>query len=93
MLPIIRQLHDAEGDRARARLLLAMPDVVVLKYAKTIALACETARFQGGSEFVLRRVTAMRATRTAEGLLPAHIADDFELFRTAFAAFAHGGRR
>ncbi len=90
MLPIIRQLHDADGDAARARVLLAMPDVLILKYARTLAEACEKSRFHGGAEFVLRRVTAMRATRTAEGLLPAHLADDFEQFRAAFAAFARG---
>lgn len=93
MLPIIRQMHNADGDAARARVLLAMPDVLVLKYAGTLAKACEKARFHGGAEFILRRVTAMRATRTAEGLLPAHIADDFEQFRAAFVAFANGGAR
>lgn len=91
MLPIIRQLHDADGDQARARVLLAMPDAVLLKYAGTISDACTRAMFQAGAEFVLRRAVIMKAVRGRDGLLPAPIADDFEQFRAAMAAFAAGG--
>ena len=90
MLPIIRQLHDADGDQARATVLLAMPDTVLLKYAATAVEACRRAQFEGGAEFVLRRVTAMRAVRGRDGLLPRHIAEEFDEFRNAFAAFANG---
>lgn len=91
MTPLIRQLHDADGDRARARILLAMPDTLTLKYAAVLVAACERARFAGGGEFVRRRLAIMRAVRDDDGLLPAHIAEDFEGFRRAFAAFAKGG--
>lgn len=90
MIPIIRQLHDADGDRARARVLLAMPDSVMLKFAGTVAEACRRAGFEGGSEYVIRRVALMLATRDREGSIPAPLADDFETFRIAFAAFANG---
>jgi len=90
MLPLIRQLHDADGDRARAKLLLAMPDAIVLKYSAVLSAACEAARFAAGGEFISRRVAAMRAVRNADGDLPAHIAEDFGDFRRAFAAFAKG---
>lgn len=90
LIPIIRQLHEAEGDRARARLLLAMPDVVLLKHAGTIGEACQRCAFQGGGEYVLRRVALMRAVRCGDGLLPAALDRDFNEFRTAFAAFASG---
>lgn len=90
MLPIIRQLHDADGDQARAIVLLAMPDTVLLKYASTVAETCKRAQFEGGAEYVLRRVVAMRAVRGRDGLLPRHIAEEFEEFRNAFAAFANG---
>lgn len=91
MIPIIRQLHDADGDQARARVLLSMSDAILLKYAGTIGAACQRAQFEPGAEYVLRRVVAMRATRGADGLLPAPIALDFEEFRMAFASFAQGG--
>ncbi len=90
MLPIIRQLHDADGDQARAIVLLAMPDTVLLKYAATAVEACRRAQFEGGAEFVLRRVVAMRAVRGRDGLLPRHIAEEFDDFRNAFVAFANG---
>jgi hypothetical protein len=91
MIPIIRQLHDADGDQARARVLLSMSDAILLKYAGTIGGACERVQFSAGAEYVLRRVVIMRATRGADGLLPAPIAGDFEEFRVAFASFARGG--
>lgn len=91
MIPIIRQLHDADGDQARARVLLAMSDAILLKYAGTIGEACERVQFAPGAEYVLRRVTVMKAVRDADGLLPAPIAADFTTFRMAFATFSRGG--
>lgn len=91
MIPIIRQLHDADGDRARAAILLAMPDSMMLKYAGTIGDACRRAGFPAGEEYVLRRVAAMRAVRGADGSLPPPLARDFDDFRGALAAFARGG--
>jgi hypothetical protein len=38
---------------------------------------------------VLRRVTLMRAVRSRDGLLPKPLADDFDEYRTALAAFAN----
>lgn len=90
MIPIIRQLHDADGDAARARVLLAMPDNIIMKYTATIADACEKAKFHAGAEFVLRRAVIMKAVRGKDGLLPQPIADDFDQFRVAMATFASG---
>lgn len=90
MTPIIRQLHCADGDQARARVLLTMPDTILLKYAGTIGDACRRAGFEAGCEYVLRRVTRMRAVRGKDGLLPPVLADDFSDFRQAFATFANG---
>lgn len=90
MIPIIRQLHDADGDRARARILLVMPDNILLKYAGTVFDACQRAGFQAGGEFVLRRIALMRAVRGKDGLIPPPLARDFEEFRLAFAEFANG---
>lgn len=90
MIPILRQLHDADGDQARALLLLAMPDTILLKYAGAIGDACRRAGFEAGCEYALRRVTLMRATRGKDGLIPPPLADEFGDFRTVFATFANG---
>lgn len=90
MIPIIRQLHAADGDQARARVLLAMPDTILLKYCGAIGEACRRAGFEAGCEFVLRRVTLMRATRGKDGLIPPPLAADFDDFRQALATFAQG---
>ncbi|MBN9242448.1 MAG: hypothetical protein J0I98_06620 [Mesorhizobium sp.] len=93
MIPIIRQLHDADGDRARACVLLVMPDSILLKFAGTIGEACQRAGFQAGAEYVLRRVTLMRATRDRQGMIPGALVLDFDTYREAFAAFANGEGR
>lgn len=90
MIPIIRQFHDANGDRARARILLVMPDSLLMRFAGTIGDACQRASFHAGAEYVLRRVTLMRATRDRQGRIPVVLEDDFDSYRTAFAAFANG---
>ena len=90
MLPLIRQLHDADGDRARARLLLAMPDTMLLKFAGTVDGACRRAGFDAGCQYVHFRIGIMRAVRGADGLPPAEMLQDFETFRAAFARFANG---
>ncbi|KQZ81889.1 hypothetical protein ASD64_09035 [Mesorhizobium sp. Root157] len=91
MIPIIRQLHDADGDQARARVLLAMPDAILFKYAGTLGDACQRAQFAAGAEFVHRRIVIMKAVRGPDGLLPEPIRDDFEEYRAALASFAQGG--
>jgi len=90
MTPLIRQLHDADGDRARAGILLAMPDTLVLKYSAVLADACARAQFSAGADFVGLRIGAMRAVRGDDGNLPPHIAEDLDNFRRALAAFAAG---
>lgn len=90
MIPIIRQLHDADGDQARARVLLTMPDTIMLKFAGEVGEACRRAGFEAGCQYVLRRVTLMRAVRGKDGLLPPPLDADFQEFRQAFATFANG---
>lgn len=88
MLPIIRQMHDADGDRERAKILLACPDLILLKFAGVLDEACQRARFAQGSEYLLSRIATMRAVRGADGLLPADRAADFDAIREKFARFA-----
>lgn len=90
MIPIIRQLHDADGDRERASVLLSMPDKILLKYSGTISQACLRAGFQAGAEFVVRRAVLMGAVRDRRGHIPQPLANEFDTFREALADFATG---
>lgn len=92
-LPIIQQLIDADGDRARADLLLRMPDSVVYHYADDVGDVCRQTRFDVGLQYVECRRALMLATRGADGLLPAAAVAAFEDFRLALFAFAGGGGR
>ncbi|MGE0425289.1 MAG: hypothetical protein AB7O88_23725 [Reyranellaceae bacterium] len=87
MLPILRQLHDAPDDRARARLLLATPDAVMAKYRPVFEAACRRASFDLGLEFIQWRRAAWHAVRGPDGHF---LKPDFDQVRIAFAAFARG---
>ncbi|MER9164380.1 hypothetical protein [Mesorhizobium sp. M0715] len=88
MLPILRQLHDADGDRARADTLLRMPDSVILKFHRVIDTACRRAGFEAGWNFVALRVSLGLAVRDGAGLPPSDLAASVELFRVGLAEFA-----
>lgn len=90
MLPILRQLHDADGDRVRAGVLLRMPDSVMLKYHDVIDAACRRAGFEPGSKFLAVRVSLSLAVRSDAGLPPAELAIMAEEFRLGMAEFAAG---
>lgn len=90
MIPIIRQMHDADGARARADILLRCPDAILLKHAQVFRDACQRSGFEAGSLFVDSRVALMCATRNAAGGLPGGLAMEAEAMRAEFAAFAAG---
>lgn len=90
MLPILRQLHDADGDRARADVLLRMPDSVVLKYQEPIDAACRRTGFQAGSDYVSLRVSVCLAVRDEQGRPPLGLAEAADAFRRGLAEFAAG---
>lgn len=87
MLPIIEQMHNAEDNRARARILLRCPDMVLIKYREVFDAACRRAGFEAGSDFIELRRSTWHAIRDADGRL-----DDplFEQAREAFARYADG---
>lgn len=87
MLPILRQMHDAETDQERARLLLQCPDAILLKYRAAFDAACQRARFDLGVEFITWRTVTFHAVRLPDGNLPA----DDQRVLAAFAAFASRG--
>ena len=88
MLPMLRQLHDADGDQARADILLRMPDSVMLKYHEVIHAACRRAGFEAGSNYLALRVSLSLAVRDAAGMLPADLMVSEEQYRRALAEFA-----
>ncbi|TPJ75813.1 hypothetical protein FJ422_30820 [Mesorhizobium sp. B2-6-3] len=90
MLPILRQLHDADGDRARADTLLRMPDSVMLKYHDVILAACRRGGFEVGMAFVELRVSTCLAVRDAAGLAPADLCKTLDHYRDVMAEFAAG---
>jgi hypothetical protein len=90
MLPILRQLHEADGDRARADTLLRMTDAVMMKYHPVIDAACRRAGFEAGSNFVALRVSLCLAVRDSAGLPPPDLFKSFEQYRTGLAEFAGG---
>lgn len=87
LMPIIRQMHDAPDDRARAVILLTVPDAVLMKYREVFEAACRRARFDNGLEFIAWRRAGWNAVREPDGRLK----DQFEAVREAFAAYAAGG--
>lgn len=90
MLPIIRQMLEADGDRARADILLRCPDAILLKHAETFRHACQKAGFAAGPMFVDGRVALMLAVRNSAGGLPGRLAMEAEQMRAELAAFAAG---
>lgn len=88
MLPILRELIDADGDAARAGVLLRLPDTILLKYRTAIEKACLRAHFDAGLAFLDVRLAALRAVRGADGRLPPDFSADLERMLDAFAATA-----
>ena len=73
MLPIIRQMHDAADDHARAAVLLCVPDSVLLKYRDVFEAACRRAGFNLGLSYIDVRRAAFCAVRGPDGLGAIHI--------------------
>ncbi|QKC83253.1 hypothetical protein [Mesorhizobium sp. NZP2077] len=92
MLPILRQLHEADGDRSRADTLLRMPDSVMLKYQMVIEGACRRAGFEAGRNYLALRVSLSLAVRDADGLPPTELSITWEQYRRALVEFAAGGK-
>lgn len=91
MQPLLRELYDADGDRARAGVLLRMPDSLMLKYHDIIDAACRKAGFEVGWHYLAIRVSLALAVRDADGLPPVDLSIAWENYRRAMVEFA-GGR-
>lgn len=85
MLPVIRQMHDAESDRERARILLTVPDAVLMKYREVFEGACRRVQFEAGLQFIDIRRAEWCAVRGPDG---EHRDALFRAVRREFAIFA-----
>jgi len=90
MMPVIRQMLDADGDAVRAGILLSVPDLILAKYAGEFDKACAKGRFDLGREFIVLRLDAMRAVRDEQGLLPIKLDPQCSAVRMALMAIARG---
>lgn len=88
MLPIIRQMIDAPDDRARAGVLLAVPDTVLMKHREQFEAVCRRAGFDLGQHFIDIRRASWHAVRGPDGR---HVNPLFEDARAALAEFAAHG--
>lgn len=91
MLPILRMMHDADGDRALARLLLACTDAVLITYQGVVLAICKKRRFDAGVAFVEFRLSAMRAVRDERGRIAEPLDAGLRRFCDRLADFAAGG--
>lgn len=89
MLPIIRQMHDAADDQARALVLLTVPDSVLMKYRDVFDAACRRAGFDLGLSFIEIRRAAFCAVRGPDGR---HVNPLFAEVTAEFAAYAAVGK-
>ncbi|MCV0352807.1 MAG: hypothetical protein K5863_22250 [Nitratireductor sp.] len=92
MLPILRQMHDAEDNRALALLLLAAPDMILSKYQGVIHSICRKRQFEPGEAYLELRLNAMRSVRDGQGRLKPAVAHALAEFGAQLGAFADGGR-
>lgn len=92
MLPMLRQLYDADGDCARADILLRMPDSVLLKYRGSIIECCRRAYFEVGLAFVDLRTSILLAVRDAKGRAPEDLTIVTDRYREVLAEIAEAGR-
>lgn len=92
MLPILRQMHDAEDSRALALLLLAAPDMIMSKYQGVIRKICRKRQFEPGEAYLELRLNAMRSVRDGQGRLKPAVAAALAEFGAQLGAFADGGR-
>ncbi|NGO50455.1 hypothetical protein [Allomesorhizobium camelthorni] len=91
MLPILREMIDADGDAPRADVLLRVPDSILFTYPDIFARCCRDARFEAGNAFITMRVASLMAVRGSNGLLPANLDERLTSIRAALAQFSAGG--
>lgn len=83
MQPLLRDLIYADDDRARAVILLAMPDNIALHYDGAICRLLHKAGFADGIAYHVARIAALLSTRGVDGQLRQNLTDQLEKGRAA----------
>lgn len=95
LLPIIRQMHDAPDHAARAVVLLAVSDAMLMKYRDVFEAACTRAGFDEGVAFISFRRAGWHAIRGDDGRHKNPVFEDARLAMVDIASAAGwpGGAR
>jgi len=88
MNPFVRQMYDAADDRARAAVLLMVPDKYLAMYRPLFERACRRAGFDLGLSFIAVRRSEWNAVRGPDGR---HKQPLFDQARREMASYACGG--
>ncbi len=89
MLPMLRQMLDADGDAVRATILLSVPTRILLRWRVEFDKSCRKARFDEGADYLALLDASADATRV-DGLLPPPLAAAIEQARLVLVAVASG---
>lgn len=69
-LPLIEDMERARTIAEQARILLRVPDAIILKYQHVFEAACGRLGFVEGEHFIAMRVSVLHAVRGPDGKLP-----------------------
>lgn len=89
MLPMLRQMLDADGDAARAGILLSAPTRILLRWRVEFDKSCRKARFDEGADYLALLDASADATRV-DGLLPPPLAMPLASARMRLVGIARG---
>lgn len=87
---IANQIRAASADEGRARLLLQVPDQLLLSMTGAISRACYDANFALGQNFIDARIAALCARRGPDGLLFDRDHDLLEQYRGQLVQLSGG---
>ena len=90
LLPVVSQLLDATDHSARARILLRLPDAILLTGSPELGRACSAAGFELGAQYIANQVIALHAVRTPKGDLPDHVVQTMQIWRNGLLAVTGG---
>ncbi len=88
MMPVIREFIDAPDAAARARILLACPDMIVARYRDTLLHLSENRNFEEGVTFLIAHRAAAHGVRGLRGELSAETQGQLDEARRVLAALA-----
>lgn len=88
LFPPAAHLLNAEDDKARCRIVLQLPDALVVSHGLHMERACREAGFALGTQFLAVRQAALSARRDTNGALPKALSEQLAFWRQFMAAQA-----